>query len=127
MAKHFGERLPILEVKSYSKHHRFQLFHPEKIESALTRYRNEIRRVFGVLESALTDRQWLVGDKMTFADMSFVTWNSLAPDTMGTPDKNLFDEFPNVKAWHERMTERPAWKKIWQTRTEWTAEEYGTK
>lgn len=46
--------------------------HPEKIPSAMERYRKEARRVLGVLESVLSKQEWLVGGKLTVADISFV-------------------------------------------------------
>lgn len=52
----------------------FLLYSPEKIPSAIERYRNEIRRVLGVLESVLSNREWLVGDKATVADISFIPY-----------------------------------------------------
>lgn len=50
----------------------FSKFHPEKIPSAVERYQKEIIRVFGVLESVLSKQEWLVGGKMTIADISFI-------------------------------------------------------
>ena len=47
--------------------------HPENIQSAIDRYKNEILRVFGVLESVLSKQKWLVGDRYTIADLSFIT------------------------------------------------------
>jgi len=40
---------------------------------------NEIFRVVGVLEMALeaNGTGWLVGDKLTYADLSFITWSSV--------------------------------------------------
>ncbi len=46
--------------------------HPEKIPSAIERYQKEILRVLGVLESVLSQREWLVGGKCTVADLSFI-------------------------------------------------------
>ena len=51
----------------------FQRLHPEKIPSAIERYQKEIVRVFGVLDSVLAKQPWLVGDKCSVADLSFVT------------------------------------------------------
>ena len=51
----------------------FSMYHPEKIPSAVERYRNEIKRVYTVLESVLSKQEWLVGGKLTVADLSFVT------------------------------------------------------
>lgn len=43
---------------------------PEVIE----RYQKEILRVFGVLDGVLSKQQWLVGNKCTIADISFVMY-----------------------------------------------------
>ena len=50
----------------------FTRLHSEQIPSAQERYRNEIKRVWGVLESVLSKQEWLVGGKCTIADMSFI-------------------------------------------------------
>ena len=49
----------------------FTRYHPEKLPSAIERYKEEILRVFGVLDSVLAKQPWLVGNKMTIADLSF--------------------------------------------------------
>ena len=51
----------------------FLMYHPEKVPSALDRYRKEILRVLGVLESVLSKQEWLVGGKPTVADISLVS------------------------------------------------------
>lgn len=58
----------------------FARFHTEQIPSAIDRYVAEILRVTGVLDNALRDNGtgWLVGDRVTYADLSFVTWASIA-------------------------------------------------
>lgn len=54
----------------------FKIFAPEKIQYAIDRYAKEVARVLGVLEDILSKSSsgWLVGDKVTIADLSFVTW-----------------------------------------------------
>lgn len=47
---------------------------------------------------------WLVGDRVTIADLSFVTWNHVV-DRIGI---NLKTEFPEVYKWTKAMLERPA-------------------
>lgn len=86
----------------------FGILHPEKIPSAIERYQNEVRRVLGVLDGALEGKDWLVGDKCTFADLAFVTWNDTLP-LMGMGEDPL-KEFVNVVAWHKRMTSRESFK-----------------
>lgn len=48
------------------------MYHPEKITSAIERYHKEILRVLGVLEGVLSKQEWLVGGKLTVADISFL-------------------------------------------------------
>ena len=50
------------------------IYSEEKIPSAIERYQREITRIFGVLESVLSTRRWLVGSKCSVADLSFVTF-----------------------------------------------------
>ena len=52
-------------------------FHQEQLPSAIERYQKEVLRVFGVLESVLSKRRWLVGDKCSVADLSFSTYVSI--------------------------------------------------
>ena len=50
----------------------FQFYHHEKLPSAVERYRGEIKRVLGVLESVLSKQEWLVANRPTVADLSFI-------------------------------------------------------
>lgn len=56
----------------------------EKIPSAITRYQDETKRVLSVLDGVLAAEPsgWLVGGKRTIADLSFVTWNRIAVNTL---------------------------------------------
>jgi glutathione S-transferase len=98
----------------------FRHLHPEKIQSAIDRYANEIKRVIGVLEGVLAakpaDQQWLVGDKMTFADMAFVPWNFRLSEVLTQTWDEVWEGAPHVRAWHERMVELPSWKRSMDTR-----------
>ena len=38
-----------------------------------------MRRILGVLDTALEGKRYLVGDKVTIADLSFVAWHSVIP------------------------------------------------
>lgn len=55
----------------------FLYFHPEKYPSAIERYQNESRRILGVLEFVLSKQDWLVGGKLSVADMAFVPFNNV--------------------------------------------------
>lgn len=93
------------------------MLHPEKLPSAIERYNKEVKRVVGVLEGWLAGKEWLVGNKCTFADLSFAPWNDRLDSALMTPPgEDKFEGFPNVKNWHERMAARPSWKKAMETR-----------
>ena len=51
----------------------FYRYFPEKIQPAIDRYQNETRRLFEVLDSALSDREWLAGD-YSIADIANWCW-----------------------------------------------------
>ncbi|KIP03189.1 hypothetical protein PHLGIDRAFT_31921 [Phlebiopsis gigantea 11061_1 CR5-6] len=95
----------------------FSLFHPEKIPSAQERYKNEILRVFSVLEEVLSKREWLVGDKPTVADISFIPWNNFAISGL-LPGVELAEKYPALLAWHGKLTSRPAVKKVAEIQAE---------
>ncbi|KZT06537.1 glutathione S-transferase C-terminal-like protein [Laetiporus sulphureus 93-53] len=81
----------------------FWKYHSEQVPSATERYRKETMRIFGVLESVLSKQDWLVGDKCTIADLSFIPWNMPVLDEEGfMADYEEFkaDDFPSVKKWH---------------------------
>ena len=59
--------------------------HLDKLPSVISRYRNEVRRVLSVLNTALEGKRYLVGDKVTIADLSFVPWHSIIPVRLLTP------------------------------------------
>ena len=86
------------------------MFHHEKLPSAQERYQNEVKRVTGVLNTALEGKDWLVGDKCTYADLMFVTWQEMAPHIL--PSLDVAKNFPNVHRWLEAMKKRPATKKV---------------
>ncbi|KAJ8124698.1 hypothetical protein O1611_g8942 [Lasiodiplodia mahajangana] len=94
----------------------FRVVHNEKIEYCIDRYTDQVKRVLGVLDRWLEGKRWLVGDKMTYADMAWVPWHEQLHRSIGTEFEDRFDGFPNVKAWHERMASRPAWQKCIEIR-----------
>jgi len=88
-------------------------FHQEKLPSAITRYQNEAKRVLGVLEDVLKNKEWLVAGKCTIADLSFIPWNHMLGwlfSMEGYASLDLAKDFPKVNAWHQRMVSRPAIK-----------------
>jgi len=82
--------------------HHFRQYAPEKIQYGIDRYTNEVNRLYGVMNKRLADRPYLAGD-YSIADMACIGWV--------IPYKNQgqdLEEFPNLKAWFERMLARAA-------------------
>ncbi len=75
---------------------------PPGNEYGRDRYVNETRRLLGVLDKALANRDHLAGD-YGIADMASYTWASLAP-RFGID----VAELPHLAAWVERIKARPA-------------------
>ena len=64
----------------------FVRFAPEQIEYGIKRYTNETKRLYGVIEKALSDgRQWLAAGEYTIADIANFSWmyvHQMAGDPM---------------------------------------------
>ncbi|MCJ1441029.1 MAG: glutathione S- transferase, nitrogen catabolite repression regulator [Stictis urceolatum] len=96
----------------------FANFHSEKLPSAIDRYRNEIKRVTKVLDGQLAGKEYLVGGKLSYADLSFVPWYWLVPfiDKQGGLREELDKECPNWSKWEKGMNARTAVKKMYDER-----------
>ncbi|KAK7182539.1 glutathione S-transferase [Paraphaeosphaeria sporulosa] len=85
----------------------FVRFNPEKIPSAIDRYVNEILRVTGVLDKAIkaNGTGWLVGSKMTYADLSFEAWSTIGEGLLKHLGKweGFEQQFPTYTAWLASM------------------------
>lgn len=98
----------------------FKKFHHEKLPSALDRYTKEVNRVSGVLEGWLaqqkkkhagTDGPWLVGDKFSYADLAFVSWQRVIGMILAK-DEYDEDDFPHVKEWISKIASREKVKNV---------------
>ncbi|MER8818485.1 glutathione S-transferase N-terminal domain-containing protein [Mesorhizobium sp. M0991] len=74
----------------------------------LERYRDESRRLIGVLETRLKRRSWIMGDDYTIADISMLGWVRNLISFYEARELVGFDDFPSVGAWLERGLARPA-------------------
>ncbi len=70
---------------------------------AVTRFTDEVNRMYGVLNNRLYDRPWIAGAEYTIADMICypwtVSWSAQGQD---------IEEFRHFKRWFETMSARPA-------------------
>ena len=74
----------------------------------LNRFRDESRRLVGVLQTRLADRTWIMGDDYTIADVSMLGWVRNLVGFYEARELVGFDDFPAVGAWLERGLARPA-------------------
>ena len=74
----------------------------------LERYRDESKRLLGVLEARLDGRQWIMGDEYTIADISMLGWVRNLIGFYGARDLVAFDALTHVPTWLERGLARPA-------------------
>ncbi|KAI1481799.1 hypothetical protein K445DRAFT_314995 [Daldinia sp. EC12] len=91
----------------------FYRLHPEKVQSAIDRYVKEIERVRSVLDKHLSTSPsgWLVGDKVTVADLAWIIWEQMADVLLNVMDIHLEGKYPHYDAWYKKVLERPAVKK----------------
>lgn len=82
--------------------HHFRNYAPVKVDYGITRYTNEVNRLYGVLDERLKDRPFIAGE-YSIADMASYPWAML----WKTQGQDIV-EFPNLKAWLDRVGERPA-------------------
>jgi GSH-dependent disulfide-bond oxidoreductase len=82
--------------------HHFRIYAPEKIEYAINRYTNEAKRLYGVLDKRLKDREFVAGE-YSIADMAIAPWAKLW-ERQG----QVLTEMPNVKRWLDTVLARPA-------------------
>ena len=64
---------------------------------------------FAALSKPLATQPFLVGDKLTIADIGHMPYLELLPTT---PVQTSLDKFPHVVAWSSRLRERDTWRKI---------------
>jgi len=81
----------------------FVNYAPQDQEYSKTRYANEYNRCIGVLERRLQDREYIVGDNYSIADIISWPWILIAK-----PLGQSLEEFPNVTRWRKAIKERPA-------------------
>ena len=74
----------------------------------LERYVAESKRLLGVLDQRLEDRDWVMGDEYTIADISMLGWVRNLIGFYEARDLVDFDGLKNVPAWLERGLARPA-------------------
>lgn len=83
----------------------FYRYFPEKIPAAITRYQNETRRLYEVLNSRLETVEYLAGE-YSIADIATYPWVAIH-DWSGVS----VDGLPALQRWMDAIAERPAVQK----------------
>lgn len=84
---------------------------------AAKHFQGLVKRTIKTIDRELEGKQYLVGGRITLADLAFIPWdNALDIIMMGDPEAATSEErrelFPNWSAWRDRLLERPAVKKM---------------
>ena len=89
--------------------HHFRIYAPEKIDYAVTRYTNEAKRLYGVLDKRLQSRPWVGGKSYSIADMAIFPW------LRSWQNQGIdWADYPHAKAWFDKIAARPAVQKAVQ-------------
>lgn len=82
--------------------HHFMKYAPEKIDYAIERYRNEVARLYGVLDRRLAQNEFVAGASYTIADMAIWPWASLWQGQQQT-----LEDKPHLARWLAAVWARP--------------------
>jgi GST-like protein len=79
---------------------------PQELPYAQDRYRNEVGRLYRVLDNRLADRAFVAGEAFTIADMAIWPWTQNWEGQQQT-----LDDKPNFARWLNAVSARPAVKR----------------
>lgn len=85
--------------------HHFMLYAPSSFPYSKKRYRDEVSRLYGVLDQQLVDRDYVAGN-YSIADIALWPWVN-----RWERQEQDIAKFPRVVEWLERVGERPAVKR----------------
>ncbi len=101
--------------------HHFRQYAQKKIPYAIDRYTDEVNRLYGVMNKRLRDRDFIAG-RYSIADMA--CWGWVLPYRNQGQD---LDDFPHVKKWFKRVSDRPAVQRGFEVGREWRRGSLGDK
>src|SRR6185437_7878938 len=91
----------------------FKKFHHEQLPSAIERYVKEVGRVTAVVEGHLAKQRetlgeeaiaasggpWLVGNKYSYVDLAWLSWQTIMAKVLSAEDGFNPAEYPLVEDW----------------------------
>ena len=78
---------------------------PQVLPYAQDRYRNEVARLYKVLDTRLSDNEFVAGDFFSIADMAIWPWASLWEG-----QQQVLEDKPHFARWLEQVGDRPGVK-----------------
>jgi len=95
---------------SYTATFRFmRAFSKDPDPAVLAEFGKRARAAWGVLDAHLASRAYVVGERLTIADLSLCGY-LFFDDEIGVD----WGEFPNIRAWLDRLRAEPRWKHPYQ-------------
>jgi glutathione S-transferase len=91
----------------------FKFYHAEKVPSAVERYFNESKRIFGVLNGQLEGKEYINGT-YSISDIAFYPWVRSAQAAGFDVEGEWKQDYPNLYAWWKRVESRPATERAYK-------------
>jgi GST-like protein len=83
--------------------HHFRIYAPEKIDYAVTRYTNEAKRLYGVMDKQLASHKFIAGNSYTIANIAIFPW------LRSWKNQGIdWADYPHLKQWFDKIAARPA-------------------
>ena len=91
------------------QNHHFNRYAPEKVPYAIDRYQRETERLYGVLDRRLAGREYIAADTLSIADFACYPWTR-------EHEWHHVDlaRYPNVQRWHDALSARPAFQRVYE-------------
>ena len=90
----------------------FYAYAPFKIEYAINRYAMETKRQLHVLDTRLSQVEYVAGDEYTIADMAIYPWyGGILNGTYSAAEFLSTGDYPNIKRWVDQLMARDGVKR----------------
>ncbi len=88
------------------QNHHFRIYAPQKIDYAIDRYTRETQRLYGVMNQRLASSKFIAGNTYSIADIAIFPW------LRNWKNQGIdWADYPYLKAWFDKIAERPAVKR----------------
>jgi len=83
--------------------HHFRKYSPEEVPYAIKRYTDEAARLYGVIDTRLSEEEYIAGGEYSIVDMAIYPW-LVSHEDQG----QSLDDYPDLKRWYGQIEGRPA-------------------